>query len=155
MADVGGVRQFLASLTLEILLSIAYAPLLMIQQTIAVVRSVLGIRESWKPQARGAGVYGFWTLVKFHAPETVIGMLLLVGMALGLVTLWLIPIAISLALAVPLSALSGVRLDTRRWSSRQLGTPEQLNAPQIIRHALAERRRFADVLAQTDTIAAE
>jgi membrane glycosyltransferase len=96
-------------------------------------------------------------LIKFHIIETLIGLLLMAGMALGLVTFWLAPIALSLAAAIPLSALSGVDLDARRWSHRQLGTPETLNAPPIIRRALMERRRFAEALQAppADRIAAE
>lgn len=90
-------------------------------------------------------------MLKFHAVETVMGALLMIGMAQGLVTLWLLPIAVSLVGAVALSALSGVNLGAKPWSARQLGTPEHLNAPDIIRRAMAERARFAHVLSQPDT----
>ncbi len=159
MRDVGGLGQFVASVLAEIALSIAYAPILMVQQSIAVIRTVLGQRETWTPQSRGGRVnYPLATLVKFHALETVLGVLLLIGMAMGIVTLWLLPIAISLAFAVPLSALSGVDMGARRWLSRHLGTPEVLNSPAIIRSAMIERRHFARLLAQpslTEVMAAE
>ena len=45
-------------------------------------------------------------------------------------TLWLLPIAISLAFAIPLSALSGWNMTTRH-----LGTAETYREPQIIRAA--------------------
>jgi len=155
MRDLGGPMQFLASLISEIALSIAYAPILMIQQSIAVIRTTFGMRESWTPQDRKGGSYSLWVMLKFHALETTIGMLLIAGMVQGLVTLWLIPIAASLAAAVPLSALSGVKLDSRRWSTNQLGTPEVINAPAIIRSAMAERKRFAAYLEANDKVAAE
>ncbi|SEW42297.1 membrane glycosyltransferase [Cognatiyoonia koreensis] len=153
--DLGGHFQFLTSLTTEIALSIAYAPILMIQQSIAVMRTTLGWRETWVPQNRRGGTYSFLTMLKFHIVETAIGILLIAGMSQGIVTLWLIPIALSLAFAVPLSALSGVKLDSRRWSANQLGTPEIINAPSIIKDAMAERKRFASYLDSTDKVAAE
>ena len=155
LRDLGGPFQFLMSLTTEIALSIAYAPILMIQQSIAVMRTGLGWRETWTPQNRSGGNYGLLTMLKFHSVETVIGVLLIAGMTQGLVTLWLIPIAISLAFAVPLSALSGVNLESRRWSANQLGTPEVINAPAIIKDAMAERQRIATFLDKTDQVAAE
>ncbi|WP_430449292.1 glucans biosynthesis glucosyltransferase MdoH [Rhodophyticola sp.] len=157
LRDLGGLRQFLISLLAEISLSILYAPILMIHQSLAVLRSALGRRAAWRPQRRRGVRYGAGVLIKFHIIETLIGLLLMAGMALGLVTFWLAPIALSLAAAIPLSALSGVDLDARRWSHRQLGTPETLNAPPIIRRALMERRRFAEALQAppADRIAAE
>ncbi len=157
LRDLGGARQFLTSLLGEIILSILYAPILMIQQTMAVGASLIGRRIAWKPQSRTGKGYPLSTLVRFHWVETIIGLGLLLGMVTGVVTLWLVPIAASLALAIPLSGLSAVNLTRRRWSHRQLGTPETLNAPPIIRRARAERRRFADLLAlpAPDQFAAE
>ncbi|MEM9850497.1 MAG: glucans biosynthesis glucosyltransferase MdoH [Pseudomonadota bacterium] len=154
VADMGGARRFAGSVAAELVLAILYAPILMVQQTLAVVRSLIGIREIWTPQARGGGRYGPWTLVKFHALETLIGGALAAGMAAGLVSLWLLPIAVSLVLAAPLSALSGWRM-TGRWSRRQLATPSVINAPRIIRAAQSERRRLRQVLDDGDQIAAE
>jgi membrane glycosyltransferase len=156
MRDMGGVSQFLASLTAEIMLSILYAPIMMVQQTIAVIRTTVGFQETWTPQQRRGGRYGFPVMLKFHIVETLTGALLIAGMYQGLVTLWLLPIAVSLFGAVPLSALSGVNLEAKGWTKRQLGTPEHLNSPRIIRVAMVERRRFAAVLdAAKNGIAAE
>lgn len=150
--EMGGIAQFIGSLLAEIVLSILYAPIMMVQQTIAVVRTAIGFQERWTPQRRRGGRYSLAVMLKFHAVETVIGLLLIAGMIEGLVTLWLLPIAVSLAGAVLLSALSGVNLGNRRWTARQMGTPEHLNAPTIIRTAMAERARFADVLAHRDPV---
>jgi len=155
MRDVGGFRQFVTSVLVEITLSIAYAPVLMVQQTVAVARTAFGMQVSWEPQQRRGGNYSLFSMMKFHGLETVLGTLLVAGMFAGLVTLWLTPIAASLILAIPLSALSGVKLDRRRWSARQMGTPEHLNAPRIIRSAMMERRRYADLIEAPEAIAAE
>jgi membrane glycosyltransferase len=154
LRDLGGIGQFTASLMTEIALSILYAPILMIQQSLAVLRAAFRLHVVWTPQRRKGGRYGLRTLAKFHVLETVLGGLLVAGMAAGVVSLWLVPIALSMAAAVPLSALSGVDMGAYRWSNRTLGTPETLNAPPIIRRARTERRRFARLLSD-DAMAAE
>ena len=145
--DMGGSRQFVSSTLLEIFLSFIYAPIMMVQQTLAVARTVLGFRDPWAPQQRRGGEYPVSVLFKFHMVETIIGGLMLFGMLHGLVSPWLLPIAVSLAAAIPLSALSGLNLGAYQWSSRQMGTPEHLNAPVIIRRAMGERARFSEQLA--------
>ncbi|MCF2870432.1 glucans biosynthesis glucosyltransferase MdoH [Octadecabacter sp. G9-8] len=155
MHSVGGTAQYIASVTTEIILSIAYAPILMVQQSISVARRTVGFSETWKPQQRHGGTYSIAAMSKFHLFETVIGALLVTGIMLGVVTLWLSPIAASLFLAIPLSALSGMNLNAYRWSARQLATPEHLNPPDIVADALAKRRQFAAVLSPSQPIAAE
>ena len=146
--DMGGLRQFISSTVLEICLSFLYAPIMMVQQTMSVARTWLGFRESWTPQQRRGGKYSIAASAKFHLVETVIGALMLIGMLYGLVSPWLLPIAVSLVAAIALSALSGLNLSTHHWLARQLATPEHLNAPDIIQAAMAERVRCGDLLAQ-------
>lgn len=155
LRDLGGLGQFLLSFVAEIILSILYAPILMVQQSIAVLRTVIGRKERWVPQVRRGGRYGLLTVLAFHAVETVIGAALLIGMSAGLVTLWLLPIAVSLAAAVPLSLVSGYKLTSRQWLSRQLGTAETFNAPAIIRSAKLERKRMRRVLEKEGQVPAE
>lgn len=138
-ADFGGGRKFLASFPAEVLLSILYAPILMVQQMIAVFRTAFGIQRGWSPQARDGGTYGLRTLILCHALETIIGVALSVGILSGLVSIWLAPIAISLALAIPLSALSGVSAGAAR---KMVGMREDFSEPAITRSA----RRYRDEL---------
>ncbi len=155
MRDLGGPVQFVVSFLTEIVVSVLYAPILMVQQTIAVARTYLGFKEKWVPQPRAGGQYSVLTHVKFHAVETLVGAALVFGMWEGIITLWLAPIALSLAGAVPLSMLSGVKLTDYKWAARQMGTSEVFNAPQIIRSAKLERKRLRQVLEEADRIAAE
>ncbi len=147
MADLGGILRFAASFVTELVLSILFAPILMVQQTLAVLKTILGIRIDWTPQSRSGGRYPGLMLLKFHALETVAGAALLSGMLAGIVSIWLLPIAVSLAFAVPLSALSGLRLTQFRATARALGTPEVYAAPAIIRSAKAHRAELRASLA--------
>lgn len=146
VADLGGPVRFLASFVTEMVLSILYAPILMVQQTKAVTRSILGLRVDWKPQSRAGGEYSLLSLAKFHWLESIAGLGLVAGMASGIVSLWLLPIAVSLALAVPLSALSGLRLTRFAATARALGTPEIYAAPPIVRAAKAHRAELRETL---------
>lgn len=133
----GGRRAFIGAVLLELALSIAYAPILMIQQTRAVIRCVTGHGSGWQPQSRDAQAYPLATLVKFHWVETVLGVLLLVGLLSGLISWWLVPIMASLLLAVPLSALSSMTCTRLR-----LDNPLTLREPTIVSHARQARAVF-------------
>lgn len=149
IAELGGLRRFGVSLFAEILIAIAYAPIMMIQQVIAISRSVVGIREKWTPQQRSGGSYPLAVLLKFHAVETAIGTLLTAGLVFGVVSFWTIPIAFSLLLAVPLSALSGLSLNRWQATKRLLNTPEMFEKPEIIRIA-DENKAFLSAVLQSD-----
>ena len=142
--EFGGPGRFALSVLSEIALAILYAPILMVQQMIAVFRTFLGLQRGWQPQARAGGRYGLRTLLICHALETVSGLALAIGIGAGLVSWWLAPIAFSLVMAVPLSALSGLSLAgaARRW----MGTREEFREPQITRAARHYRAQFKAML---------
>ncbi|MTI03868.1 glucans biosynthesis glucosyltransferase MdoH [Roseibium sp. RKSG952] len=142
-ADFGGGRRFFTSFLAEVVLSILYAPILMVQQMIAVFRTALGIQKGWSPQARDGGTYGLRALVLCHTLETISGVALSAGIMAGLVSVWLAPIAISLALAIPLSALSGVSAGTAR---RMVGMREDFHEPAITRLARRHRDELKKVI---------
>ena len=137
----GGLRRFAPAALIELAMSIAYAPVQMVQQTVAVLRIALGLRVGWTPQNRHGGQYAPAVLAKFHALETVSGALLLTGIGAGAVSLWLLPIAISLAAAIPLSAISGLNAVGRRGAL--IASPAHLSPPEIRLAAEAERAAFA------------
>jgi membrane glycosyltransferase len=141
--EFGGGGPFSLSFLSEICLSILYAPILMVQQMIAVFRSLFGVQKGWSPQARDGGSYGLRTLLICHAMETVSGLMLTAGIIAGVVSAWLIPIALSLTLAVPLSALSGVSAGAAR---RLLGMREDFREPAITRTARTYRSELKSLL---------
>ncbi len=142
--EFGGGARFALSLLSEVFLSVLYAPILMVQQMIAVVRVALGLQKGWAPQARSGDHYSMWDLIRSHALETVSGLALLTGICVGVVSLWLLPIAISLAFAVPLSAFSGVSLGRRLtgW----MATRQDVRQPAVSRGAERYRAELKAML---------
>lgn len=143
-ADYGGGGRFALSVLVELALSVAYAPIMMVQQTIAVIRTWLGLQRGWAPQARAGGRHGPGALMLNHALETVSGGALMTGILAGLVSPWLLPIAGSLALAVPLSALSGMPLG--RSAARLMATREVWGEPQVAQAARHYRKELKRAL---------
>jgi membrane glycosyltransferase len=142
----GGRRPFLTSFLVEVVLSIAYAPVMMIQQTRAVFRALLGRSDAWVAQQRHAQAYPLSTLIRFHWLETLIGLVLLCGLLSGLVSLWLAPIVASLCLAVPLSALSAVNIAKRWPGGFRMDSPNTLREPAIVLKARKERAQMQRML---------
>ncbi|MCY4153216.1 MAG: glucans biosynthesis glucosyltransferase MdoH [Aestuariivita sp.] len=142
--DLGGTRRFFTSVLIEIVLSVLYAPILIVQQMIAVVSNVVGLPTNWEPQSREGGRYSLKTHLRYHCLETVMGVGLTLGILMGLVTLWLLPIAVSLALAVPLSLLSGYQLPD--WAKSHLATAETFSEPSVIGSAVNYRYQLREYL---------
>ncbi|MEO0343600.1 MAG: glucans biosynthesis glucosyltransferase MdoH [Pseudomonadota bacterium] len=154
--DYGGWHNLAATALIEILCSILYAPIMMVQQIIAVTYAVFGWSRSWVPQNRTRTEYSWRQVFRFHIVETAIGVTMIAGIVLGGVSLWLVPIAVSLVLAAPLSMLSGVRIADQAFRAFRLDSPQNLREPRVVRLARDERARLkALVLApeQPDIIA--
>jgi membrane glycosyltransferase len=142
----GGRLAFSMAFIVEVILSIAYAPIMMIQQTKAVFRAILTRSEPWSPQKRDATGYPATVLLKFHWIETLFGLLLLTGLITGLVSLWLLPIVFSLVLAVPLSALSALNLVQRAPEGLRMDSPHTIREPAIVTRAQAARATIKEHL---------
>jgi membrane glycosyltransferase len=94
------------------------------------------------------------TLVGFHWVETVIGLMLVVGLGAGLISLWLLPIVFSLVLSVPLSAFSAVHLG-RAPAGLRMESPNSLREPAILTKAKIERALIRSSIADKASVAAE
>lgn len=147
-AAYGGLGRFSCSVLFEIVCSILYAPVLMVQQTIAVVRAIFGIGGAWTPQSRNINGYSWGMTLRFHALETALGLVLSYGILSGALSYWLVPIAISLVIAVPLSKFSAIRVSQGRISALRLDTPHSLKEPRIMAAAKVERARLQAALDQ-------
>lgn len=140
LSKLGGGRSFVGSLIVEIVLSIAYAPILMVRQTLAVSLALSGCKLDWAPQSRTGAPQPWRALLRFHWIETALGSALLLGMATGYVSFWLIPIMASLVLAVPLSRLSGMPLPGT------MATPQEVRAPLVAKRAAAWRAELKSLV---------
>jgi len=119
LRGVGGPVRFLASILLEMVVSVLMAPSMMVQHIIGVVRTLAGRDTGWKPAgetARSAGA-----LLRFHALEVVLG-LVLCGLYAGqMLSWWLLPMGLSLLLAPGLSWASAA---APGWAAGLFVTPQ-------------------------------
>ena len=132
LKKVGGPVRFFANSLCEILLSFVLAPILMVQHVSAVTRTILGRDTGWTPQNRGGNTYSFAMLARFHWLETTVGTLLVAGIFAGIVSLWLAPIAASLASSILISHLLSRDLSKKPSLSSIMETEERRAPPQII-----------------------
>ncbi|MAN62326.1 MAG: glucans biosynthesis glucosyltransferase MdoH [Parvibaculum sp.] len=144
----GGRLRITISFIIEVLLSAAVAPVLMVQQTLAVVRTIAGQEQGWNAQRRSAARDDFGDMLRIHAVETLLGLGLLYGIAAGAITLWLIPVVTGLVLAAPLSSLLAGRTGALFDRFGLLIAPEQLTTPPIVMLADKYHRQ----LSPSDTI---
>lgn len=151
----GGHRAFLTAFVVEVLLSIAYAPIMMIQQTQAVLRATFTRSEPWSPQQRAATGYPLSLLIRFHWVETLLGLILLWGVMAGLISLWLLPIVFSLVLAVPLSALSSLNIAQLAPEGLRMDSPHTLREPAIVARARKARATIKAQLLASEKFPAE
>ncbi|HWH73542.1 MAG TPA: glucans biosynthesis glucosyltransferase MdoH, partial [Methylibium sp.] len=137
-AAYGGTRKLIASAVLEALLSALLAPVRMLAHSLFVLGALTGLKLQWKSPSREATDVG-WR--EAAARFGVSGVL-----AVGVCAWWLagqpqeawrvLPLALPLALAVPLAVLSsrrslGLACKRQGW----LLTPEESRTPAVLRQA--------------------
>ncbi|MEO0945926.1 MAG: glucans biosynthesis glucosyltransferase MdoH, partial [Pseudomonadota bacterium] len=142
----GSGGLYIGSILFELLLSILYAPIMMVQHTIATLYALVGRKAGWMPQNRTGKGYGWGATLRFHFVETVFGIALLSGMIFADISLMILPIAVSLAAAVPLSKLSAVPVANAATRVFRLDTPHTLVEPGIVSLARNERAWMKSVL---------
>jgi membrane glycosyltransferase len=135
-----GVMRLLGGTLLETLVAGLIAPVVMLTQTIDVVAILLGRDSGWNVQRRAPapgldradGAIPARDTRRLYCRHTVLGVAL--GVLAGLVSvslaLWMLPVVIGLALAIPL-----VLLTARRSRSGLLRTPEDVAPPPVVKRA--------------------
>lgn len=106
----GGRGGLTKSLLVEILFAALLAPILMVQQTVAVLATLFGGTVGWSPQRRGGGGGGLFTAIRRYALITLLGVgwgLFAQHFAPGLL-IWLTPVLAGLVLSAPLAYLTGM-----------------------------------------------
>ncbi len=145
----GGGALFLSCIA-ELLGTALIAPILMVQQTRAIVATAAGHAMDWAPADRDGGPAALGDLLRFHWIETAAGAVLVAGWLAGLVTTWLLPIAVSLVLAAPIAWL--MARPAPAWLFR---TPESEAPPAEWLAVAAWRRAFAEAPPPKALLAAE
>jgi membrane glycosyltransferase len=140
----GGVIGLVVSLILETLIAGLMAPVVMLTQSIDVVAILLGRDSGWNAQRRDDGGIPLRDVFRLYRRHTILGVLLGIGAwaVSPYLALWMLPVVIGLALAVPLAALTG----RRSWGVglRRIGLlriPEEMRPPDVLQRAAALYRQ--------------
>jgi membrane glycosyltransferase len=146
----GGGRRMALSALIEIVFSALMAPILMVSQTGAVIRILMGMDSGWNPQRRDDGSVPFTTIALSHLSHTLLGLVTLIAgllIAPSLVA-WMSPTIAGLLLAAVLIWASGqlaLGLTLRR--AGLLLTPEETSPPPIVGQAARWRDDLAPAVA--------
>jgi membrane glycosyltransferase len=146
----GGARRMSLSALIEIVFSALLAPILMVIQTGAVIRILMGIDSGWNPQRRDDGSVPFATIALGHFSHTLLGFVTLVAGLLISPSLvaWMSPTIGGLLLAAFLTWGSGqlsIGLALRR--AGLLLTPEETTPPPVVREAARWRDALTPIAA--------
>nr|WP_245427329.1 glucans biosynthesis glucosyltransferase MdoH [Roseiarcus fermentans] len=144
----GGALALIASTFVEILVSAAMAPIMMLIQSGSVVQILSGRDTGWNPQRRDDGSIPFSSIARRHRSHALLGIVTLFAAALisPSLVLWMSPTIAGLVLAIPLSWASGqlwIGLGLKRVSL--LRTPEETTPPAVVRRANALAEELAHV----------
>jgi membrane glycosyltransferase len=142
----GGTATLLRSAALETVMALLQAPVRMLAHSLFVLVAVTGIKLDWKSPPREAAGITWRAAAARLAPMTLIVGLAGAGVALLNVNalLWLLPVAMPLLLAVPLTVLSShVAFGERLRSLGFLLIPEESWSPAVLRRAWRHAARLS------------
>jgi membrane glycosyltransferase len=136
----GGPFLLFGSMLFETLVAGLIAPVVMLTQTIDVVAILLGRDAGWNVQQRDEGGVSRRDTFRLYRRHTVLGLLLgFAGwFASPYLALWMLPVVLGLALAIPLALLT-----SRRWAGGWLlRTPEEVDPPSVVARAAVLQREW-------------
>jgi membrane glycosyltransferase len=144
----GGTSRLLTSLVLESVLAGLMAPVVMLTQSLHVVSILAGRDSGWNAQRRDDGSVPFRVTAVRYRWHTALG-LVLAGTAWAVsssLALWMAPVVLGLALAIPLAAVTARRSTGLAW--RRLGLlriPEEVQPPDVLARANCLTQEMAAV----------
>ncbi len=119
LRQMGGWRTVAKGTLLEILISVAMAPVTMLTQTFAIVDILRGRRSGWLPQRREVDGLDFREVVRFYRWHILLGLALTAAMVVGIDgMIWTLPVAAGLVLS-PASVWLTARGDVGDWLVRR------------------------------------
>ena len=136
----GGALALIASTIVEIIMSAAFAAIMMLIQSGSVAQILSGRDTGWNPQRRDDGSIPFKSIARRHRAHTLLGLITLFAAALisPSLVLWMSPTIAGLIFSIPLSWASGnlsLGLAMRRFGL--LRTPEETSPPAVVGRANA------------------
>ena len=134
----GGALALIASTFVEIIISAALAPIMMLIQSGSVAQILSGRDTGWNPQRRDDGSIPFSSIARRHRSHALLGVITLFAAALisPSLVVWMSPTIAGLILSIPLSWASGnltIGLAMRRIGL--LRTPEETSPPAVVGRA--------------------
>ena len=134
----GGTGGLVKSALLEAVLAVLQAPVRMLAHSLFVLVALTGVKLDWKSPPREAAAVPWREALRKLAPMGLASLALALGVAAADTgaLLWLLPVGLPLALAVPLVVLTsctdlGRAARARRW----LLIPEEAWSPRVLRRA--------------------
>lgn len=142
----GGALRALAGVLIESVLAALMAPVVMYRQSRGVAEVLAGRDSGWEAQRRDDGTLPLSGLVQGYGGMTLFGVFmgaLAWAVSPGL-ALWMSPVLLGMALAIPTVALTSAR-GPGQWLRRHrvLCIPEELEPPPVLRRAAALRAALA------------
>ncbi len=138
---IGGTARSFLSMLMETVMAGLLAPVTMLTQSVDVMSILLGRDSGWQPQQRDDGTLRLAEVVRLYWRHTALGLLLGTGSWLvsPFLALWMLPVTLGLALAVPLAALTARQVPLLRHL-RLLSIPEETAPPVVLARSNAIRR---------------
>ena len=131
----GGALALIASTIVEIIISAAFAAIMMLIQSGSVAQILSGRDTGWNPQRRDDGSIPLKSIARRHRAHTVLGVITLFAAMLisPSLVIWMSPTIFGLIFSIPLSWASGnlsLGLGMRRIGL--LRTPEETSPPAVV-----------------------
>jgi membrane glycosyltransferase len=143
----GGAFRTLVSMLLETVIAGLLAPVTMLTQSYDVLSILMGRDSGWNAQRRDDGSMPFGQVVRLYWRHTVFGLAFggIAWLVSPYLALWMSPVVLGLALAIPLASLTARRdlgLGLRRLGL--LLVPEESDTPKVMTDAVVFRRQRAE-----------
>ncbi|EER61052.1 glycosyl transferase family 2 [Acidovorax delafieldii 2AN] len=136
--EYGGGVRLLKSVALESTMAILQAPVRMLAHSLFVLVALTGLPLAWKSPPREAHAVPWRHAMRQLAPMSLVIALLVAGVAAidRSALLWLMPVGLPLALAIPLAVLtSQIALGKALRAQQLLLIPEESWSPPVLRRA--------------------
>jgi len=133
----GGALRLFWGVLIETLIAGLMAPVVMLTQSIDVVAILLGRDSGWNVQRRDGGGIPSRETIRLYRRHTVLGVVLggVAWLVSPYLALWMLPVVLGLALAIPLALMTG-------RPSALLRTPEDTAPPAVVARAVALQREW-------------